>query len=182
MSKKGNQPYYDWIDLHTRWLMSKAVTLESFFSEVGIPMDTWKKHTKTWHAERTAYRLKLGDDTLEQHKAMVAKTVSRQSQYGAAGLAATFKKLFTQTTDPKTGEKTLMVSQKVDDRAVVRLLDIVAKMEREAVKLNAPEESGGQGGARPGRLNTERELLDRISADPKAMKAAEALYKALPKE
>jgi hypothetical protein len=183
MPKKGNRSYYDWVDLKARWLMSKEITLEAFFSANGIPTDTWKKHTNRWHDERTVYRQKLAEDVLQKHATLVAKAVARQSNFGAAGMTATFQKLFVQTIDPKSGTKTLMIRPDLDDRALVRLLDVTAKIEREAVRMNAPSDAtGGQGGNRSGRSLTERELLDRISADPEALKAAEALYKALPKE
>lgn len=180
-------PKYDWIGLKTAWMMSKQATLGEFFAVAAqdIPANTWKKHTSTWHYERTRYREELSKQTLETFKADARKVVVRHQKMNQVAWTLVFGDLI-QTVDPKTGKNLAAPRLRpgLSNSEKIRLLELCQRHEIDMANFSKMLANMDVSPADTTRQDAPavRAKLQAIIADPKALEGVGAILDAIQAE
>lgn len=183
----NNDRKHDWLGIKTSWMMSKELTLGEFFKTVpsAPPANTWKKHTRDWHSERTRYREEVGKQKLENWKNAASKVVARHANMNQAAWTLAFNDLI-QTVDPQTRKKLEKPRLKpgLTNTELLRLLALTQRHEMEMSsfgKLIAQMDVVKEDGAAQG-VEEARKKLQAILKDGKALEGVEAILDVIQEE
>ena len=197
IARKMRYPWIKWQAEFTASDEDAVPTLESFFVKLGVPKNTYLKHTSGWHLKRIEHHQKIAQEALLKFRRQSVKTILRQAKQAQVASALAFREIIGQDESGAAVLKIKMTPAQLirlyesgsrnEDRTITRTSSLIRADKIENPPSPPPPPLDMDLGPAPAtelvpvqdRAADERAKLQSILKDPKARDAAEKYLQAI---